>query len=411
MSAYPQFPLGEICAINPRLVESTNSANDTVVSFVPMAAVDERIGTIAIHEDRPLSEVSKGYTAFRDGDILFAKITPCMENGKIALARNLTNGSGRGSTEFFVLRPGNRVLGEYLYHFVRQQRFRERAKRSFTGTVGQQRVPKSFMESVPIPLPSLNEQRRLVRILNRVMHIESLCMQASEHLCGFTSALFLSMFSVQKGQSRKWPVATVEQLLSSKRGSIRTGPFGSQLKHSEFTTQGAPVLGIDNVVANRFLWATPRCIPPEKYAKFSRYRVFPGDVIVTIMGTTGRVCVAPDDLPESMSTKHLCVLTLNRSLVDPVFVWGALLFDESVRAQTRVQGRGQIMEGWNLRIVKNLQLYIPPLDLQRKFRDFATRTMTLQNIVSTTTDTASRLKASVMDGFLQHCCETPPRRS
>ena len=216
----------------------------------------------------------------------------------------------------------------------------------------------------------------------------------------FNNALFIKMFGDQETRSQDWPIATIEQLLASKRGSIRTGPFGSQLKHSEFTDQGVPVLGIDNVVTNQFLWAKPRHVPPEKYANFSRYRVFPGDVIVTIMGTTGRACVAPDDLPECMSTKHLCVLTLDRSLAEPLFVWGALLFDENVRAQTRLQGQGQIMEGWNLTIVKRLRLRIPPTDIQQSFAQIVARTTTLGEIVSSSSNAAAALSASLMADLL-----------
>ena len=146
MNAYPQVPLGEICTINPRSARAADS-DDTVVSFVPMAAINEVRGAISIREDRPLAGLSKGYTTFEEGDVLFAKITPCMENGKAALARNLTNGIGRGSTEFYVLRPSDQVLGEYIYYFVRQPNFREEARRNFTGTAGQQRVPKQFMEN------------------------------------------------------------------------------------------------------------------------------------------------------------------------------------------------------------------------------------------------------------------------
>ena len=131
MSA-PVVPLGEICTINPRARRNGHPA-DTQVTFVPMSAVDERLGAITVRENRSIADVSRGYTAFKDGDVLFAKITPCMENGKVALARELTNGMGSGSTEFYVLRPGERVLSEYVYHFVRQSRFREEAKRSFTG--------------------------------------------------------------------------------------------------------------------------------------------------------------------------------------------------------------------------------------------------------------------------------------
>ena len=400
MNTYPQVPLGEICTVNPRKKEPGCLVEGVVVSFVPMAAVDERFGAIAVREERSLSVVSKGFTAFENGDVLFAKITPCMENGKIALAGNLANGIGRGSTEFFVLRPSDRVLGEYVYHFVRQPRFREAAKKSFTGTAGQQRVPKSFMENAFVPLPPLNEQRKIVGILNRAARIDCLLASITQRLRELVPALFNKMFGDREARSQHWPTATIEQLLASKRGSIRTGPFGSQLKHSEFTDQGVPVLGIDNVVANKFLWAKPRYIPPQKYAKFTRYRVFPGDVIVTIMGTTGRVCVAPDDLPECMSTKHLCVLTLDRSVVEPLFVWGALLFDDNVRAQTRVQGQGQIMEGWNLTIVKRLQLRIPPIDIQRSFAHIVARNMALGEIVSSSSNAASALSASLMADLL-----------
>ena len=144
-----------------------------------MAAVDPRTGTFAVREERRLAEVSNGFTAFEEGDVLFAKITPCMQNGKAALAQNLTNGLGRGSTEFYVLRPGHRVLGEYVWHFVRQPQFREAAKRSFTGTAGQQRVPRSFVENALIPLPPLDEPQRIVDILNRAARIETLQSRAA----------------------------------------------------------------------------------------------------------------------------------------------------------------------------------------------------------------------------------------
>ena len=190
MSGYDRVSLGEICAVNPR-AKRTGCSDDMVVSFVPMAAVDERTGAITVREDRLLAEVSKGFTSFEDGDVLFAKITPCMENGKAVLARSLTNGIGRGSTEFYVLRPGNRVLSEYIYHFVRRPQFRQEAKRNFTGTAGQQRVPRSFMENVLVPLPPLDEQRRIVGILNRAARIERLHVRAAE----FASSLRASLMA------------------------------------------------------------------------------------------------------------------------------------------------------------------------------------------------------------------------
>ncbi len=189
MSAYVRVPLGEVCDVNPRAKRTGRMAEDMAVSFVPMAAVDERLGAIAVHEERPLAEVSKGFTAFEDGDVLFAKITPCMENGKAALARNLTNGIGRGSTEFYVLRPREKILAEYIYYFIRHPSFRAAAKRNFTGTAGQQRVPKSFIENVPIPLPTLQEQRKIANLLNRATYVERLHLYAAETASALTTSL------------------------------------------------------------------------------------------------------------------------------------------------------------------------------------------------------------------------------
>jgi len=138
-----QTTIADICEINPTGSAMGLSRHDAV-SFIPMAAVDDAYGEIATFEDKLLSEVAKGFTSFAENDVLFAKITPCMENGKAAIARGLTNQVGFGSTEFHVLRCREAVLPEYIYYFVRQPRFRDIAKRFFTGSGGQQRVPTDF---------------------------------------------------------------------------------------------------------------------------------------------------------------------------------------------------------------------------------------------------------------------------
>ena len=111
---------------------------------------------------RPYGEVSKGYTRFSEGDVLFAKITPCMENGKIAIARGLNNGRGCGSTEFHVLRPHEGVSRDFLYFFLLQDEFRKEAQRNMSGTAGQLRVPAAWLNDANILLPPLAEQHRIV---------------------------------------------------------------------------------------------------------------------------------------------------------------------------------------------------------------------------------------------------------
>ncbi|MCB4365997.1 restriction endonuclease subunit S [Hydrogenophaga taeniospiralis] len=159
--AVKRVPLSEAAEINPK-VDRFLLSDDTLVSFVPMASVGAANGRIDVSTTRPYAEVKKGYTAFRSGDVLFAKVTPCMENGKMAVARNLSNGQGFGSTEFHVLRPREGVDSSYLYHFVSSSSFRKEAARHMTGAVGLRRVPSAFLQDKLIPLPELDEQRRIV---------------------------------------------------------------------------------------------------------------------------------------------------------------------------------------------------------------------------------------------------------
>ena len=153
--------IGEACLINPRsFVEPVE--DDWPVSFVPMAAVEARTGRIDLSRVRTYADVNKGYTRFAEGDVLFAKITPCMENGKIAIAKGLTNASGCGSTEFHVLRTEGGLCREYLMSFLLQDDFRKGAQRSMSGTAGQLRVPAAFLADAPLLLAPLAEQRRIV---------------------------------------------------------------------------------------------------------------------------------------------------------------------------------------------------------------------------------------------------------
>ena len=156
--------LSEIVTFNPKHDPATDL--DQLVSFVPMPAVDEHSGTITSAIDRPLREIWGGFPHFADGDVIFAKITPCMENGKSAIARNLKNGLACGSTEFFVLRSSEGVQASYIWRYLRQRRFRASAETQMTGAVGQRRVPRAYLESYLFRLPPAGEQRRIVAKLD-----------------------------------------------------------------------------------------------------------------------------------------------------------------------------------------------------------------------------------------------------
>lgn len=160
-SGWNQPNLLEVTELNPAIDEIT-LASSTMVSFVPMSKVEAVTGNVDVSENRRFEEVRKGYTPFREGDVLFAKITPCMENGKMAVVPPLKNGLGFGSTEFHVLRPSCEICSQYIYFFVSSGIFRRNAAHNMTGAVGQRRVPASYLASQSIPFPSVEEQRRIV---------------------------------------------------------------------------------------------------------------------------------------------------------------------------------------------------------------------------------------------------------
>lgn len=157
--------ISEVVHINPKTKKVICDDNE-MVAFVPMRAVSEIYGKVKELLFQKYSKVKKGFTYFEQGDVLFAKITPCMENGKCFIADNLKNGFGFASTEFYVFKCGEKILNRYLWYILRDKTFRDNAALVMTGAVGQQRVPKQYLEGYIITLPSLDEQQEIVRILD-----------------------------------------------------------------------------------------------------------------------------------------------------------------------------------------------------------------------------------------------------
>jgi len=154
--------LGEVCEVNPKKSELKDLDENTEVSFVPMADLNENQIDFEPKQIKRLGEVVNGYTYFKDDDVLLAKVTPCFENGKAGIAKGLRNGIGFGSSEYFVIRPNEKVLSTWIYLCVIPNSFRERGKLNMTGTGGLQRVPPDFVKSTLIPLPDIEIQHQMI---------------------------------------------------------------------------------------------------------------------------------------------------------------------------------------------------------------------------------------------------------
>ncbi|MBM2813313.1 MAG: putative type restriction enzymeP protein [Ignavibacteria bacterium] len=154
--------LGEVCEVNPKKSEIKDLDANTMVSFVPMSDLSDDGYYFQTKEEKIFSEVYGGYTYFKNEDVLLAKVTPCFENGKAGIAKNLINGIGFGSSEYYVFRSNHKILPIWIFLNVTTPTFKKLGKDSMTGTGGLQRVPKDFVQTFKIPLPPLEIQQEIV---------------------------------------------------------------------------------------------------------------------------------------------------------------------------------------------------------------------------------------------------------
>ena len=229
-------------------------------------------------------------------------------------------------------------------------------------------ITQEELYKLEIAFPPLDDQKRIAHLLGKVEGLIARRKHHLQQLDDLLKSIFLEMFSPHSPGYKAWPLVEVKDLAAKHKGAMRTGPFGSNLLHSEFTTEGdVAVLGIDNAVQNRFAWGERRFITNDKYAELQSYRIFPGDVIVTIMGTIGRSAVIPDDIPVAINTKHLAAITLNKEITNPLFLSYSIHSSPFILNQFRSKNRGAIMSGLNLGLIKETKLKRPPIELQNQF--------------------------------------------
>lgn len=269
--------LDDLAEINPGRLGDVGA--DTHISFVPMPAVSDIEGEIVSPSVRPFAEVSKGYTQFRDGDVIFAKITPCMENGKIAVARGLENGMACGSTEFHVVRPMGGISPDFIWRYLRQKSFRNDAEASMTGAVGQRRVPASFLKEQPFALPPLPEQRRIV---TKIDSLTGKSKRARDHLDHIPRLVekykqAILAFAFRGDLTREWREAhNLTEPCSVRLGDVAEGfNYGSAAKSAK---EGrVPVLRMGNIQDGKLDWTD--LVFTNDVAEIAKYRLEPGDVL------------------------------------------------------------------------------------------------------------------------------------
>ena len=249
-------PLSEVCTFKPPKSEArAKLASEDDVSFVPMENLGIGSKELTLTGTRSLAEVAGSYTYFAEGDVLLAKITPCFENGKLGIARNLVNGVGFGSSEYIVIRPRPEVDADFLYHFLDRETFREEGAKQMTGAVGHKRVPKEYVEGALIPVPTIEEQRRIVTLLDEAFADIATAKANAEKNLQNARELFSTQLQVVFGETAKdWIKTTIgEHQYAALPDVSKRGAFsGEPAKHGHQRACDAAVRNRHHVALKRF---------------------------------------------------------------------------------------------------------------------------------------------------------------
>lgn len=280
--------------------------------------------------------------------------------GKLAMYRNKDTALLNQRVGRFYVLDSNILDNNYLYYYLRSDFVQGKIKIMASGCAQPNISPKQLL-SIHISVPLLETQKKIVEVLKKAERALEKRKEANRLLDEYLPSIYNEKFA-NRVDLKEYKIED----LSMDKG-MRTGPFGSDLKVGEFVDEGIAVLGIDNAVKNKFRWDELRYITDEKYEKLKRYTVYPEDVIITIMGTTGRVAVVPKDIPTAISTKHLATITFNKKLANPYFIAFALINDNKVKRQILKANKGAIMNGLNLTIIKGLKVNLPSLEEQTDF--------------------------------------------
>jgi len=346
---WKQSLLSEVCEVNPGKKDLQELDKDTVVSFLPMALVSED-GKIIDKEERKLKEVIKGYTNFRDGDVLLAKITPCFENGKRAIAKNLTNGVGFGSTEFHVLRSKGEVTSDWIFHAISRADFCNIAKSQMTGTAGQKRVPTRVLEQFKIPVPSIKEQEEIsgnietqfTRLESTIKSLKTVKAKLSIYRKSVLKAAF------KPGKNEEWQSSPISQIVRIIDYRGRTPPYSGS---------GIPHLRSANIKKGKIIWEKMKYVSDETYdAYMTRGLPEKGDVLFTTEAPLGEVAISPD-IKFSMA-QRMVLLRPKADLIHYKFLLYQIISD-SFQGALMGKGTGTTVTGVSSRNFKTIQIVFP----------------------------------------------------
>jgi type I restriction enzyme S subunit len=325
-------PLSALAEVNPPRLTASLQARDEV-SFIPMGDVSES-GRWTGHQLREYAAVRNGFTCFADGDVLFAKITPCMENGKGCLVTGLAHSIGFGSTEFHVLRARPEADAGYVYQWSIYSALRQSARNSMTGSAGQQRVPTDFFDTFCVPKFSKPEQTKIAEILatvdRAIEQTEALIAKQQRLKTGLMQDLLTrgidehgNLRSEQTHKFKDSPLGRipVEWEVSTLDAISDFVTSGSRGWAQYYSAEGALFLRIGNLSrqhVNMRFEDVIRVQPPVT-SEGKRTSVEAGDILISITADLGIIGVIPENFGEAYVNQHIALIRPQKALTNPRF--------------------------------------------------------------------------------------------
>ena len=376
--------LGDVCTINPR---SKTFQDDFMVSFVPMQNVSEE-GAVDASIIKYYSEVKKGFTYFQENDVLFAKITPCMENGKGGIARNLENGVAFGSTEFHVLRPDpNFMISSWLYYLTSWPEFRKECEKNMTGSAGQKRVPKAFLENYEIQLPDLDEQRKIAAVLDKVSDLIAKRRQQLEKLDLLVKARFVEMFGNPVSNTLHLPLLSLPELGEFGRGVSKHRPRNAP----ELLGGKYPLVQTGEIAnADLYISSYKNTYSDLGFQQSKMWKA--GTLCITIAANIAKTAILAFDacFPDSV------VGFIANEKTNNIFVhyWFSF-FQQILEAQAPESAQKNI----NLKILSELKVIVPSIEVQNQFAAFVEQTEKTKITISRSLEKLETFKKALMQEY------------
>lgn len=348
--------MADVCHVNPPR-KSMNSKNpNSLTSFIPMSAIDETTGSITQKISRPFSEVSKGYTYFEDGDILFAKITPCMQNGKSAIAENLTEGFGFGSTEFHVLRSKPGINKEWIFHFIRTQEYRKKAQDHFEGSAGQQRVSTAFIENSLVPFPPTPEDQSTIanELESKMAEVEKMrqaVLRQKDASGAIHEAIFREIFprNIEANIKKGWISVRLKKVSQKIQYGITKAATQEKI--------GPKLLRITDIQNGSVDWDKVPYCDSEKN-EYEKYLLEKDDILFVRTGATTGKSYLIKESKKALFASYLIRVQCDKKIVNPRYLYS--FFQSPFYWELIGKGsRGGTLSGFNASMLSEMIIPIP----------------------------------------------------